>query len=132
MASDGIQEFLCKYVDLRFVELEKRIDILFREFEKRNNVLLDSKDQALGLASSALRDKLEEMNKFRDQIKTERADFLHVNVYQVQHDRVVTDIKDLQLSKAMLEGKASQSAVMVTLAISIIGIGISLFTLLLH
>ena len=112
---------LCKYVDLRFEEHEKRLKVMF-----------DAKDLALQLSSDSLEKRLDAMNQFRAQIKEERLFLLPRAEYIIQHERLVDDIRILRESKAMLEGKASQSSVMISLAIAVIGIGISLVALLLH
>jgi len=114
-------EWTYKYVDMRIGELEKRLIIM-----------LEARDLALNLSASSLQRQLENMNEFRTQIKDERAMLLPRSEFVIQHDRVNDDIRILRESKALLEGKASQSSVMVTLILAIISIGISLVALLSH
>jgi len=95
---------LCKYVDLRFEEHDKRIKILFTAQEKASE-----------LSAKALESKLVELNDVRHR-------FLPRTEYELQHARVVDAIQELREFRAELKGKASQSALIVTLAISLIGI----------
>jgi len=107
---------------------EKRLD----EIEKRFALQLSASERALILSSSALEKRLEGMNEFRTQIKDERASFLPRSEYIIQHDKLADDVKDLQLSKAELAGKASQSSVNIAQVISIIAIAASFISLILR
>ena len=69
---------------------------------------------------------------FYETTKDERVFLMPRSEFIIQHERVLEDIRQLRESKAMLEGKASQSSVMISLAIAVIGVGISLVALLLH
>ena len=60
----------CKYLTLR--EFEARMDFQDRRHESERR----SDATAVKLAQVALSDRLEHMNEFREQILTERADFL--------------------------------------------------------
>jgi hypothetical protein len=114
-------EWTCKYIDTRICELEKRLI-----------VMLEARDLALKLSATSLQRQLEAMNEFRSQIKDERIHLMPRSEFAIQHERVLEDIRQLRESKAMLEGKASQSSVTFTMIIAIVGIGISLIALFLH
>ena len=65
--------------------------------------------QALELARREVDRRLEEMNKFRDQIERERGEFMRRDMYDEQHGamRSETDtrLKTLEQSKSNLEGR---------------------------
>jgi hypothetical protein len=119
MADTDTEAKLCRYIDLRLRELEKRLE-----------VTLAAKDTALTLSSASLEKRLETMNEFRVQIKDERSLFLPRAEYLLQHDRVVGDIRELRESRATLEGKASQTSVIITLLVGVTGIVLSVISLL--
>ena len=101
------------------------IDFRIEEYDKRMKILFAAQDKASALSSKILESKLEELNDVRHR-------FLPRTEYDIQHARVEDDIRMLRESKALLEGKASQSAVNISLSIAVIGILLSVVALLLH
>ena len=108
---------ICAYIDLRLSELEKRVMILF-----------DAKDHALSLSTNNLEKRLESMNEFRAQIKDERAALMPRSEYVIQHQRLIEDIQALQISKAILDGRASVSSVYISYLLALIGIVIAIIS----
>jgi len=86
--------------------------------------------QATNLASNLMDKRLESMNEFRAQLKDQVATFVTKEQFDALLRRIEQDVKELQLSKANLEGKASQSSVMIVTAISFIGIAIGIINLI--
>lgn len=96
------------YVDNRIYALEKATDLAARTLEKR----------------------LEGMNEFREALKNQAALFVTRNEMKIQLDKIDDDIRMLREAKAMLEGKASQLYVTITLIISLLGLFISFVLIL--
>jgi CO dehydrogenase nickel-insertion accessory protein CooC1 len=95
------------YIDMRFTEIESARHVAYLTMEKR----------------------LEGMNEFRNQLKDQSSCFMTRNEYESKHEILASKIHDLELSKAELKGKASQSALNISLAISAAGILLSTIAL---
>ena len=89
----------------------------------------DASDKALLLSNQLLEVRLHYLNDLRGMLEDYTKTSITRSEYDAQHQRVVDDIKVLRESKAMLEGKASQLSVNITMAIAIIGIIVSLVTM---
>jgi hypothetical protein len=87
-------------------------------------------ENATTIAAENMEKRLDGMNEFRAQLKDQANTFISRNEYVLTIEKLISDIKTLQLSKANLEGKASQQSVLVAYLISIIGIIIALISLL--
>ncbi len=101
----GVRE----YVDIRFQQAERSTDLARSEMERR----------------------LEGMNEFRDTLKDQAARFVTREELNAQLVRVDEAIRSLELSRAELKGKASQTSVMITLFLSAVGLAMGLINLLL-
>lgn len=120
------------YIDVRLDELEKRMELRFEALARQIVAETKSNADALQLSSHALEKRLETMNQFREQIKEERSLLLPRSEFTLQHDRLLDDVRGLRESRAMLEGKASQGAFVITLILAVIGIGLSVVSIFLH
>jgi hypothetical protein len=80
---------------------------------------LNSIDKALGLASAQMEKRLEGMNEFRDALKDQAGRFITRAELEAYLDKINFNIKSLELSKATLEGKASQQSVILTALLSL-------------
>lgn len=76
-------------------------------FEKR----LEDQEKATGIAYESMEKRLAGMNEFRDTLRDQAGRFIMRSELELIVDRLETDIKNLQLAKALLEGKASQESV---------------------
>jgi hypothetical protein len=128
--------------------VEDKVEMTF----KLNAIAIDKAERLMG-------DRLAGMNEFRDALKDqtksllpksehdavsarqdEAIDRLQSNIPQLvtrnEHSEMMTriekQIRDLELSKALLEGKASQTSVNVSLAIGLIGLLIGIFSIVLR
>ena len=104
MNEDGVS--LKEHFESRIVALEKATTIAAINMEKR----------------------LDGMNEFRSQLKDQASTFISRNEYTVMMEKLQQDIKTLQISKANLEGKASQQSVLIAYLISIISLCIALIS----
>lgn len=99
------------YMESKFVALEKALDLAYRQMETR----------------------LEGMNEFRQSLRDQSQTFVIRSEFGVFKEKVDLDlnnickeIKDLQLSRAELSGKATQNSVNNTMIIAIIGLVIGI------
>ena len=111
--NDGVslKEYLCQRLD----DLEEKIKVMF----EANKIALDKADIKMDA-------RLTLMNEFREQMKDQTNKFITRSEHRPIEKRFESNIKQLELSRAMLEGKASQSSLMITTIISFIGLLIGL------
>ena len=76
--------------------------------------------------------RLDGMNEFRQTLSEQSDTFLTKAEYSVFRSRVEEDIRMLREAKSMLEGKASQQALNVTMIISIVGLIVGMLSILLR
>lgn len=79
-------------------------------------------DKALEVAYASMDKRLDAMNEFRQSLKDQSFTFLPRTEFQGQHEAIVKELKDLQLAKALAEGKASVASVYFAYGLSIVGI----------
>ncbi len=95
-------------------------------------VEFNSLERATQIAAANLEKRLEGMNEFRQQIKDQTGTF----VTRVEHgaviDRFDGDIKSLRESRAMLEGKASQTTALGAVLLSGLGLLLAIVGILLR
>jgi hypothetical protein len=90
---------------------------------------LNSYEKAVSVATAAMDRRLDGMNEFREQLKDQASKFLTKDVYESKHELIVQQINDLNISKAVLEGKASQKSMFITMAVSIVSLLLALYKL---
>ena len=90
---------------------------------------LTAMDEAVSLARESMETRLEGMNEFRTSLKEQADKFItRLEHFQVEeahgqiHKGIAEDIRMLRESKAELQGKASQTAVMLTMIIAFLGL----------
>lgn len=118
---------------------ETRLDETVRNLNQR----IDTIDTATTLAAVQMEKRLEGMNEFRAALKDQVAQYVTRAEYDAdkkagsaatmeREERTDADIRMLRESKATLEGKASQKSVTVVLAISIVGVILSVIGILIR
>ena len=80
------------------------------------------------VSAAMLEKRLESMNEFRLQLKDQAGTFFTRNEHEVYMTSVEKDLRVLRESKAMLEGKATQTAVNISTVIAIIGVALALLS----
>ena len=112
------------------ITLKEFIERIFAEREKQLQLHFRNSENALILSKLELDKKLNELNNLRAEYTKDRMDdsttFLRQETYYDKMISLDKDIKDLQLSKASLEGKASQTSVTRVTIISLAGLFIAL------
>jgi hypothetical protein len=82
--------------------------------EKLMEAKFESISHATKLAAEVLSERLKSLNELREMATARDKTFVHVTTFEAQ----VKEIESLRLSRASLEGKASQSSVNVSYLIS--------------
>ena len=86
---------------------------------------LEAQEKALTLAREIMNTRLETMNEFREQLKSQAGTF----ITRSEHDLLANEIQELREYRARIEGKASLSSVYIAYALSVIGIFIAIIHL---
>jgi len=111
------------------ITLKEFIERIFAEREKQLQLHFRNSENALILSKLELDKRLNELNNLRAEYTKDRMDdnttFLRQETYYDKMISLDKDIKDLQLSKASLEGKASQTSVTRVTIISLAGLFIA-------
>ncbi len=116
---------LMKYFEMRFDNLEKSLDERYITQEK-----------AIAVANEASNKRLDSMNEFRETLRDQNKTFITqaehnslIALVNEKFDTIEDSIKAIQISDAVLAGKASQSQFIVVLIISIVGLIASIMRL---
>jgi hypothetical protein len=111
------------------VSLKEYFEAKINNVEEETTLRIKNLERATDLAKVTMDERLARMNEFRDALKDQNQTFLTRAEYENSYKQVIEDIKSLRESRAALEGKASQNAVNISIALGTIGIvmsGISL------
>ena len=128
--------------DNNIIELKEYIDLRFKELEKRINIQFEQITKSTALSLVQLNDRFANTNEWRNALNdiivgSAKAKDVESNIKLIRDEFVsITsviryDVQGLQLSRATLEGKASQSSVVIGYLISTLGIMIGIVNVLL-
>lgn len=87
-------------------------------------------EKSIDVANQAMQKRLEGMNEFRDTLKDQASRFVTRDELDTKMNGLNAKLEDLKYFKASLEGKASQMQANIILLISIIGLAVSIVSLL--
>lgn len=119
-SKEGIS--LEKYIDAQYSALSERITLLGDSIEKASNLQRQTLEARLSLLN-----EYKQMADARDQTFITKVQFSEVIArLEVCIDNLEKNVDSLQITRALVEGKASQSQVMIVTAISIVGLLIGL------
>jgi len=90
------------------------------------NIRFDELQKSLDKSDKALTERLSGMNEIREAMREQSNLFATRKEIELLLDPIKKDIKELLLSKATLEGKASQTAVVGVYVLAVLGLIISL------
>jgi len=103
------------------------------------SVRIEAIRDAINLSFQNIDARLDATNEFRGQLKDQASTFLSRGESQIEHEaldkalEIIRDeVKTLELSKAKLEGKASQNSVVIAYIIAIVSLSLSAMALFLH
>ena len=112
--------------DSKFEASQREIMLLKEYIDFR----ITNVEKATSLAGDSMERRLSAMNEFRDALKDQNATFVRRDGFEAAISKIETDIRSLQLSKATLEGKASQAQMYVAYGVSFISLLFGLINLL--
>jgi hypothetical protein len=108
--------------------LQKHLEDKVQTSERLLNEKIININKSIDLASVQLNERLNGMNEFREALKDQSQKYLTKDEFNIQHLRVQDDIRILRESKAQLEGKASQTSVLISYAIALISLIIAIIS----
>ena len=88
-------------------------------------------DKATNIAYNSMQERLAGMNEFRETLKDQAGRFVTIQEMHSELETIKVNIRTLELARAELQGKASQTSVYIAYAFTALGILISLIKLLL-
>jgi hypothetical protein len=116
-------------LDARFIAQEKALEIATDAATKRLDARFVAQEKAITVATESSDKRLESMNEFRNSLKDQAGTFITktdqeglISVINEKFDRINESIKSIQISDAVLAGKATQGQMIIAYIISIIGI----------
>jgi hypothetical protein len=86
-------------------------------------------EKAIDVAKELMEIRLDTMNHFRERLDNQTHEFVKLTDYNYRHDRMMGDVRELRESKAMLEGKASATSVGIATFIAVIGLIVSIISI---
>ena len=119
-----------------FISLKEYFDMRLRHIEETMNERLVSQEKAVTVAYTASNKRLDGLNEIRQILEDQAKTFVNkveFEAYQTmirqELSRLSTDINSLNLSRAELSGKASQGQVLLSMAIGITSLVITIVKL---
>ncbi len=89
-----------------------------------------SQEKAIALAYQSMEKRLEGMNEFRDTLRDQASRFVTRVELDAQIEKIEANLRPLELSKANLEGKASQTAFYIAIFFSVAGLILGIINLI--
>jgi hypothetical protein len=112
----------------KIVTLKERLKAQKNDFKNG----LKSRDLAMRLERKTTNIRLKHLNKVRPQLDQMATTFLTKDNYEAKHDLLQAQVNQLMRSQSNLEGKASQSTVIVSFVIAVGSMLIAAAGVLLH
>jgi hypothetical protein len=115
--------------------MEMRVELLLakiKSLDEKMSIKFENNEKTLVDRTLALDRRLEVMNEFRQALTDREATYYTRPEHDVYSRMVETDLRMLRESRAELMGKASQSSVLLTLAVAISGMVFGAATLVLR
>ena len=133
----SLKEYIEKLMDAAESTSNLKIDAV----EAKNELKINAVREAITLSQSTLNERLEKMNEFRESLNDQAKTFLTKNEHELyfqrteeKYNKTCEDINDLKKSRDENAGKATQTQVIITLIIGVVGVlfgGISILLWLL-
>jgi ABC-type uncharacterized transport system involved in gliding motility auxiliary subunit len=118
-----------QYVDSSYVTLREYLEALIKNLELRMEEHFTAQDKANELYALAQEKRLDSMNEFRESLKDQTKTYITRSTLEARSavvDREIKsnreEIESLKLSRAEIEGKASQNALYISYAISLLAL----------
>ena len=91
--------------------LRDYVDARFRALENAIELRAETHERALDIAHRGLEKRLEGMNEFRAQLRDQTATLLPRAEYELMHEKLCAEVRELRDFRIVVESKASQKAV---------------------
>ena len=104
------------------ISLKEYFDSKLKDLEDKICLVMKGQETALNIARESMEKRLDGMNEFRGTLKDQASTFLPSKEYDAKHALIQTQVDDLRLSKATLEGKARMSSVYIAWGIGMISL----------
>lgn len=117
---DGVS--LKEYFDERLKSLEHALCLKITALAEKTDTTYRMSQTAIDKAEKTVNLRLEMMNEFRDAMKDQAKESLPKTMFDAVINIFDKRIKDLELERAKVDGKASQTALLFTMGVSLIGI----------
>jgi len=112
------------------INLKEYFDLAIKAQDEKTTAILKGQQIALELAKKNMDYRLEEMNNFRKDMQRMETSFLTREAFEIKHELMQKQVDELRLSRAELQGKADQKSVNWILGISVIGLVISIISVI--
>lgn len=116
------------YVDQRFADNDKALQAALVSQEKAVQAALTAAKEAVSKAEVAAEKRFDNQNEFRGQLSDQANTFLPRKEYDVQHQALADNVRDLTDRFNKSEGKSSGVGATWAIVVTIITIGIALVT----
>lgn len=92
----------------------------------------ENQERAVAVATATLEKRLEGMNEFRNALKDQSGQFVQRPELDVRMTKLTDDIAELKTFRDRLEGKASAQSVYIAYGISLLGLALSVLSIVLR
>ena len=113
------------------VSLRGYLDLKIADLEKYFTEMIISRDKALLVALATMEKRLDGMNHLKAQLDDREKTYIPRLQYEVEHKVLSDRVDELRLSRALLEGKASQFSVNIAMFISFVSMMIGVISIIL-
>ena len=120
------------FFDYRINALREYVDVQILGLSKHLEAQARSHDEARALAAENLDARLDKLNELREQVTAQEIKYATKNEAYLKFDGIEKEVKELQLSRAEMSGKASQNAVIFAWGIGAAGLITAVISLLLR
>jgi len=120
------------FFDYRINALREYVDVQILGLSKHLEAQARSNDEARALAAENLDARLDKLNELREQVTAQEIKYATKNEAYLKFDGIEKEVKELQLSRAEMSGKASQNAVIFAWGIGAAGLITAVISLLLR
>ena len=111
-----------EYFETKLALLKESVVSELKAQREYTDLKFHASHTALEKAEGQMNERLAKMNEFRDVLKDQASTFVTKNEIDFKMEQIKKELESLKLTRANLEGKASQSSVMIAYIISVIGL----------
>jgi hypothetical protein len=128
--------YVDKQIDKQEVTLREYFERVIRDLSSNLDARFAGQEKAITTANAANEKRLDTMNEFRSSLSDQSKMFVTGAMFdsykassKTEIDRLLSDIESLKITRATLDGKASQSQLTIAMALSLIGLLTSIISI---